>query len=661
MYADWSNQLFHLLRYFMAFAFLMILLPKMIFRYSGGEFVERLVANFIGMTFLLIVSGYLLVAFKLFELLAIIPVLSLLAFRGLIMPSFSIEKMYDWLEGKYDLWPDVRTHLKLKIRQTIAEFYSRINRIMPLLESMLLMFVFGIAVYTRFYDALVHAAPAMSDGYVTLAWVKYIDQRVLFHDGIYPQGFHIWMDYLVKFSFSDPLYILKYTGPLNSILLMAGMYLAVSRWTKSRTAGIITAAVFCLLSGLIYGDDLVRQASTNSQEFGFIFVIPTIYFLHRWLQDRVRWALWTGIAGMAVVGFVHTLAFVFLGIGVFSLIIIYFPLTIWERIRPLWPIIVGGISASAVSVIPLGLGLLFGDELHSSSEDFATSRNTFVHLPVLRLIDYFALSALVILSLWLIVRYRRIREHTGILLIGVFSAFIFMIYYFGNLFTFPGSEVITARSADLWSIMIPLCTGSGVGVILKSFQGLKHQNHWQLGITVLIIAYFIIEIPPKPIIPYKMEWNSGVEQYLAISNHFSPRTWTVVSPSREGYAVVLGQGVQMDTAAFLKTFDPQKYPLTVYGASDYDHSVTDNVFIYVQKNIFEVNPSNAIYPLMKPEYEQRKIQTQQMNQWISEQRKVDKHLSVWYEDHNLIIYYIRQNDDQNNQNSEIWGKELSQP
>ncbi|MCC2685184.1 MAG: hypothetical protein K0R75_2083 [Paenibacillaceae bacterium] len=332
MYAEWTHGFVHLIRYGSAFLFLLVFVPRLIFHQARGDLAERIVGRFQMMTLLLIGLGYALVAIKLFELLAIIPAFILIALaqgawrnrrnkRSMKQEEANdeqqvrsyIPKVYDYLERKYNPWPEIKASVMERISEATVAWRSRLRHLPTMVEAAIVLFVFAAAAYIRFADALTHAAPAMSDSYVTLAWIKYVNQRILFHDGIYPQGFHIFMGYLVKFSFLDPLYILKYTGPLDSMLTMAGMYFAVSRWAGSRTAGTVAAAVFCFLSGIIGWSDVERQAATNAQEFAFVFVFPTLYFIHRWLRDRVRWALSAGVAGMVAAGLVHTLAYAYCG------------------------------------------------------------------------------------------------------------------------------------------------------------------------------------------------------------------------------------------------------------------------------------------------------------------------------------------------------------
>jgi len=669
MYANWTNQAEQMLRYVYALILLMVVFSKLIVRRSGGDFIERLAARFIIMTVFLILAGYTLVALKLFEMLAILPLIGLVAARGYIwgfMKAKSarksdnadrVTKMWDWMEGKYNPWLDMKAHLARKVRESLNELMARIREIRVLLESMLLIAVFAISGWIRFYDAFTHGAPAMSDGYVTLAWIKYIDERSLFHDGIYPQGFHIWMDYLVKFAATDPLYILKYTGPLNAILLMGGMYLVVSRWTGNRAAGIIAAAVYGLMGEWISGGSYERQASTNSQEFGFIFIYPALYFLYRWLRDRHRWALMAGIAGMIAAGLVHTLAYVYLGLGVGLLLLIYLPLSMRERFRSIWPVIGGGALSGILSVAPLALGFLIGRELHSSSQDFAQSRNETIYLTQLDRIDYLAAAAIAVILIVCVFKFRKIRLYTGPIFVSLFTLATFLIYYLGNLFTFPGSTVLTSRSGELWAMAIPVAIGVAAGLVLNGLADLSPRRLNVIGLAAagLTVASFLLINPPKPIIPYKMEWDSQIDQYLKIRDSFRPKTWMIVSPAREGYSLVVGSGIHMDMTQFLDDYDPSKWPLTPYGQSAFNPNIPNDVFLFYQKEVFKVSETNSVYPLLASEYEQRETDKERLDLWIEEQRKVNPNLTIWSEDEHLRVYRLHRPMDQDEMFNQIWG------
>lgn len=628
--------------------------------------MESVAARFILMTLTLIIMGYFLVMIKLFEMLAIIPILCLLAIRSSYRAVHAKQrnkatrslfvKMYDWLENKYNPWPDIRLWGQQQIRMRWERMLDVLRKPQHVLEMSLLLVIVVISAYIRFYDAVVNAAPAMSDGYVTLAWIKYIDQRVLFHDGIYPQGFHIWMAFVAKFAMIDPLYILKYTGPLNTILLMLGMYLAVSRWSRSNAAGLIALIVYSLFYAYVSEGFYERQVATNSQEFGFVFVIPTLYFLHHWLQNRYRWALVAGIAGMMVVGLVHTLAYLLLGIGVLILLLIYIPLTWRDRFRTLWPILAGGFGSILVALAPIGVGLLLGKSFHSASENYATSRNFTVDFPELGVVDWAAMAAIAILLLGSMMTMRRIREFTAPLLVGLFAAVILAVFYYGTLFSFPGSTVITSRSTELWAMMIPLSIGTACGQLLRPLEKVNWRWRFNTAIVTLLLAASCIAVPPKPIVPYKMEWDSGVEQYLQIRDKHLPKTWTIVSHTGEGYAVVAGSGFQTDVSEFLQKYDPEQYPLVSMDEEGHVGNPTEHIYIYYQKNIYQLSESLSIYTLMEPIYEQRKQEMERLDEWLRQHKQVNPDLSIFYEDENLRIYYIHQPISKQQQVERIWGE-----
>lgn len=670
MYPDWTNQAEHLVRYFAAFGLLMILFPKLVFRRVEGGLTERIAIRFMLMTVFLILLGYTLVILRLFEVLAIMPAILIAVFRRPLIDLLRYRKsgnrrrenspewvirLLDWLEGKFDMRAAIRNKLLDKLRQWRGEVAVRLKNVRNLSETLLLLAVLAISAWIRFYDAVVSAAPAMSDGYVTLAWMKYIDQRILFHDGIYPQGFHIWMTYLFKFAAVDPLYVLKYTGPLDSVMFMLGLYLAVSRWSGNRLGGIAAAAVYGFLGDWVVGSAIERQTATNSQEFAFVFVFPTLLFLYCWLRDRDRFALAGAVAGMMLVGLVHTLAYVYLGIGVFLMLLIYVFFTVKERFRSLRPVILGGILSVVASVVPLGIGLLLGRSLHSSSANFAVSQNDGVYVPYLWPIDYVGLAAVGFILLWLLPQIRRLRAHTGPLFVAMFSLLTFVIYYFGGRFSFPGSTVITARSSDLWGFALTVAIGTAIGLLFRSLDVRRWTGSVHLLVAAAGVAGLLLYAPPEPIRPYKMEWDSSIEQYLTISESFRPKTWHLVSPSREGYSIVLGSGYHIDTTEFLDTYDPDTWPLAKYGEASPDTNLSSDIFIYYPNQIFKVSEQNAIYTLLEADYEQREMDKSRLDEWLERHRRVNPDIRIWYRDEVLTVYHLHRPKDRQSIYEQIWG------
>src|SRR5689334_8555766 len=195
MYSSINIQLYSTLHYLFSFFVLFSLAPRFIFQSNPKGTIEYWFSGYVKMVFLVIILGYVLVITKLYEVLSILLLFSIwigLSYKktragkeGYSIPS-SLKRLFDLLDGV------TKTNRKALMTKWMSQQKSWVQEIRrtfhwPLLaEAIALVGIMGVAVFVRFYDTFKNAAPPLSDSYVTLAWMKYINNRVLFHDGIYP-------------------------------------------------------------------------------------------------------------------------------------------------------------------------------------------------------------------------------------------------------------------------------------------------------------------------------------------------------------------------------------------------------------------------------------------------------------------------------------------
>jgi hypothetical protein len=667
MYAQFSNQLIHLLHYFFAFAFLMIILPKVIFKNRHqGDPLEQIVVNYLKMVFFTIIVGYVLILTKLFEVLSLLAIWSSLIWYKYLSYKSGRNRQevftsintwfYDYLDGLFRIGRLLLQNLKTTLLFWKHSITTRFSNFQVISELLVLAFVFISAAYYRFYDALVHAAPAMSDAYVTLAWIKYNSSRKFedfFHDGIYPQGFHINMALLHKFAAIDELYILKYTGPLISMFTMLGFYFVVSRFTGRKIPGIVSALVYGLCGHLISESAWIRQASTNSQEFAFVFILPTLYFFYQYLHNGKKENFWAGATGLAITGLVHSFAQGFAGLGLLALIAAAILLNTRKYIRQSIEISIAGAASLAIAAFPLGMGFLLGKSLNDSSSAFLTSTlKTPITIPILHGMDYVALVSLAILVFFFGISLKTRKESLLLLFSIFFIAGTFFINEFGGKIT--NSTLITSRAGDLWALAVPYCIGMGVYVLFKLFTKLRKRETLELACTVILIVLIMVFIRPTAIQPYKMESDHSVEQYLRIAGSYPAKMWMVVS-QKEGYDLVFSNGYHLLMKDFLPKYDPTKPPLTIVGENAPDAKIPLDTYIYREKNIFEVSKDNVIYSTEKLVYEERARQMIQLGQWVDSYKNAGNTIEIFFEDNDLIIYHIHREQTKEEKNAKIWG------
>ncbi|WP_078409075.1 glycosyltransferase family protein [Priestia abyssalis] len=648
MYASFLNHIYHLLHYGFSFWVIGVLAPSLIFPSQFERRVEQTVSNFIRAVFIIIILGYALVITKLFEVLSLLFIYTVVMVV-LFLPQlkamdgkYSIFKwtlrFFDVLDGLFSIHKKIKKMASGEVRTAVKEKAKTYASAGRLPKVLIVLFVFGYSLFIRFYDALIHAAPPLSDSYVTLAWMKYINGRILFHDGIYPQGFHIYLATLLKFAAIDPMYILKYTGPLNTFFIVLGFYFFAARLTGSFLAGITAAMAYGLWGEWLLLGAVERQIGTNSQEFAFVFLFPVLYFYVLYMLKRQKAALVTAFMGTAVTGLVHSLAFAYLGISIGLLLIA----GLFVQGKNGWPQIVPvvryALLSVVISIMPLGIGYLLGKNVHSSSANYLIETiQTDIGFAQLHAIDYVTLSFFPFLLLVSISGRRTIKERLVSLFSLLLGISVFFLYFAGGNIT--KSVLISARSVDLWAITIPVCLGVGVFAVCRCAPAVFAKRHMQGVILCGLILFTAVELKPSPIYAYKMERDASVEQYLRIRDAYLPKTWMIVSQD-EGYSTVLGNGIHMYMEDFLNVYDPAKPPLTKKGERKPDQNIPPDIFVFHEKTVFRVSETNSIYSLLEPKYEQRETDNRNLRKWLDTYMSHHYKVKVYYEDSNFIVYHF---------------------
>lgn len=651
-----SSQFSILIRWAAAFILIYMILPAILFPFSGGSVLERLFSRYVRMVALTIVVGYILVALKLYELLSMLFVFLMIAILVKLptnnrkqaflemRDTFSL-RIYDFLDGKSHPYQLLRQRFTQKLINLKTKINESIN-LPNIMEGVLLVSVLAYATYLRFYDALRHAAPSMSDASVALSWTKYINERVLFYDGIYPHGSHIYMSILNKFAACDTMYILKYTGPLSGVLTTLGIYLFVNKLTGRKIPGILSAFIYGVLGGILTLE-WERQAATNSQEFAIIFLLPSWNYAISYLQTREKKYLWSAFAAFLVMGFVHTLIYAFLWVGLGCIVIAYFLLNTWQVLRPVGLLITAGIMSGVVSALPLLIALLFGQSFNQSSLEYLTSTMQ-ASIPTLTYIDVFAFIGCItflIISIWKKKDGTNLEISLFVFLLGVAS---FLMYIFIGPIT--GKEVLVGRIGILWSLIA--CVGIGIAseVLLKIIPGTNKM----LGKSIVaifalaIMVGTVIQVKPTPPQPYKMQYDVEVNQYLRIREEFLTSNWTMVH-NNEGYALALGKGWHIQLRDFLNWYDPQKVKL-VRRDNGEPLDIPD-LFIFIQKKLLIVDMK-----IMEPILAQRALDYAELQKWVAIYGEYHDNLSLFFEDDYIVVFRIHQPKSKEEVFKEIWGQ-----
>lgn len=655
MYSSIGNQLWNISHYIVSVVLVFVLWPSFIFGKDHPDLLERTFANYIKMVLLIICIVYFLVIAKLYEGISLIIGLFIFTFRKYIFDPANVNRkalgksMYTMI---YDLAEGIskpKTILRHQLKRQKLFWGNSLNRCfgnpVSIINTGVLFIVFAYAAYLRFYDSLTHAAPGMSDAYITMMGMKYLNANILFHDGVYPAGFAIYLSVISKIAYIDPLYILKYTGPMDGILITLGIYFVVSRIAGKMTPGIIAAMIYGTMRGIL-AIDWERQAATNNQEFVMALAIPTVFFFFLFMESLEKKYFWTAFAGVTAIGLVHSLIFAFVGIGMGLLVV----LALMTDARRHWANIImvcaAGIVSGLISAIPLGIGKLMGRELLSTAVEFLTSKDVQIHSPQLYYIDYIGL-----LSMFIALGYSLFHNKTGKklqaeLLFAIMGILTFAVYYWGGVVS--KSVFVSSRSGDLWSLILPCCIGIGWYVVSKIISYLPSRRVIEVTACLCILFWVVAFLRPKPIIPYKMEYDSGVEQYLRISQMFIPRNWWIVS-QEEGYGLAYGKGYHLYLGELIKDYNPEAKDLTKWGQDKPDSNVPPDIFINSQKKVFR-----TVFQNLKGRYDRQEKEEEEFKVWLHKYQTTHDNINVFYEDDNIRIYHINQLSSNGYQIKGIW-------
>jgi len=630
------NQYANLIHLGISFCILFIIMAAVIFREEGEDAVpgERFFSRYIKMVFLIIIVGYGFVILKLYEVISLFIFICLLSIFWRLPAGKRIDVLkektsslivlfYEISDGRFSLlnW------LKDQSRRIMAIFWYKCY---SMLKDPLNYLLFGVilgSAYLRFYDPLTHAAPGLSDSTVVQAWMNYISNRVLFHDEIYPQGMHIFDATLRKFAATDPIYVVKYAGPFNGVLTTIALHFFTSRLTGRKTAGIIAAFVFGVL-GPFLPLGWERQAATNSQEFALVFLVLAWYFVIRYLENKEKRLVITGAASLSVMGLAHSLIWAYACLGVLVICLSFFFIGPLKNLKAILNVALAGVFSVVISALPMLIGLLMGKSFNSAAESFLTDSLT-ADITKLTYLDYVAVGGIIgIIILFLLSRWLKEKPEPllFVILMSVISLFSYM--YLGWL---TGNAVLVTRIGILWSIIAALAIGMGWHAIMKILIRIKLLEIL-LCFTVLIAATYFYK--PMPSVPYKMLYDSMVNQFVRISDEFTPTEWMIVS-NEEGYPYVLGKGFHMQLWDFADNYRPESKKLE--NIQNVEVMMTPDIFIIVEKKVFEP-PLTAT----KERVEKRKAYYTQIENWVSIYKSFHDNITVYYEDENIKVYHIHQ-------------------
>lgn len=256
----------------------------------------------------------------------------------------------------------VRQKLLQKSADGIKQLFAGLSG-GSLLEGLLLLLTLGIFSYYFSYQALHFVSYAAPDVEVHLYWIQSLVGGELFPAGVYPFGMHCVGAAISLLYGISAVTVGRMLGVVTAFYLMLLMYLLVKSLCSLRYAPIL-GLFLTAVANITVDTTYMRYSAMISQEYAMLFLVPLMFFLYRYLNEKKQQEL--VLFGMAfsltiAVHFYLTAiaCFFFLAIGM-----VYLYRMI--KRKQLLPILLCGVLSTAAAVLPLAVGLGMGYELEQS-------------------------------------------------------------------------------------------------------------------------------------------------------------------------------------------------------------------------------------------------------------------------------------------------------
>lgn len=183
----------------------------------------------------------------------------------------------------------IKTYLSKKLRKLKSprakEKYKKMARYMPdvVLIGVIVMavfYVYGNAVFQilgyKASDILVHSE-----------WINNMKDNKIFASGVYPHGFHCVIYYLSTVFDIESYVLFRVFSMVQVIFIHLILVLCLRGICKTIVAPYLGVLFYILLNVFPF-QTYFRYTNTLPQEFGMLFLFPTMYFLIRFLDEKMK-------------------------------------------------------------------------------------------------------------------------------------------------------------------------------------------------------------------------------------------------------------------------------------------------------------------------------------------------------------------------------------
>ncbi len=673
-----------LLKVVTAFSILFILIPSTIIcnEEESNGILDRIFISLIHSNLFIIFIVHFLAFIKLYETLSLIAcciifLLSIYWFEKRYvlhrLDTFGmkvITRVLDLSDGNMDIGNELKSRLMI----WAENFWTGLSKLFKQFfinpfGGLFLIIVLGAAAYVRFKHSIEHLYYAASDGYVHLTWAKYLGINDIYRDGVYPYGYESVISVLNKLFFLDPYFIVRFLGPIGSMLLVLSIYYVVYKiFGNDSIPAFIATLLYVAGCGLPV--NVWRQMSALPQEYATIFFLPGLYFFYLFFCTGKRTYLFIAGETLALTVMIHPYVTVYLSIGYLVLCIVHInKLLELKRLLFLTALMISSLLAGLMPVI---IGLLSGRKFHGSSINFmldsvkiaenkegeAAVAVSNISSPeagnftedVFLLKVFLVCAGISILTAVILIfmrnRSREVDKGRAIIAFTVVSAIIYLLYRAKDL-KLP-SLMEEYRTGIFLSIIV-VCACTFPFGIFSLFPGNKRLVYFLkvalCGIVVyMVLVYSSFDIP----VGDRFEYDEAVQQYLNIKSNYPVLKWTIIS-TIEQYEQSLGYGWHYNLWEFIRDLSKS--------AEDKLIIPTNYIFLFVEKIPLGDSQPLSIRDSMEPfpyitgeasnyykDRHSRRVLQAKAYFWAENYIKAHSNMNVFYDGPHLRVYMLEQEE-----------------
>ena len=432
-----------------------------------------------------------------------------------------------------------------------------------------------VLIIRRGFFAITSQSFPTSDVSVHTSWINFIDAGYIFSDGIYPFAFHNVVSAFAKITLIDVVTIMRFIGPLNAVFMGMLLMIVITRIFKSPAASIVTGLVYCV-SSLGTGAVVDRIFFSLPQEYGMLFIIPTAYFMVKFLekQRNVDGITFAFAASMTVAGHFYDAIF---AVPLCVCLVIPYVTFLFKK-KVLIKMVLSVILAAVVSLAPMFFGLTLGyhwqgsldwavsmmemgdkedsekagdkkdqekekadekseDESESQGPNFIEKSEKSFKSTMKQYTDFwgyvvYACSAISIVF-GAAVLFMTSKKKQGRVAIGLGLNMIVFNYLFMNAVSFGLPSLIASDRAVNYLIYLGSITvGIPFGLFWCLFEERAKPLRWVSSVAIVLVTAYVIVFGGYTYTSsaiFRLSYSSVTENYYKIKATHRKDTWTIVS------------------------------------------------------------------------------------------------------------------------------------